>query len=89
MRTTLRIDDDLMILLRKKAHREGVVLTELVNRLIRCGMEASRQQRRQRAEAYRERVFSMGEPAVNLNKALALAAVLEDEEVLEKLARRK
>ncbi len=90
MRITLRIDDDLMHVLKNQAHREGVPLTALVNRLIRRGIEAASGRRStSRRRTYREQTFSMGEPRVSLDKALQLAASLEDEFVAEKLAHRK
>ncbi len=89
MRTTVRIDDDLMMLVKEQAHREGVPVGDLLNRCIRRGLQASNHSRRNAAKSYREQVFSMGQPAVSLTKALAMAAALEDEEVLEELARRK
>lgn len=89
MRTTVRIDDDLLRELRERAHRERTSLTVLVNRVIRCGLERSLQGRAGGSRRYREEVFAMGMPRVALDKALALAAALEDGEVVEKMARRK
>lgn len=42
-----------------------------------------------RREPYREDVADLGEPRVDLDKALALAARLEDEETIRKLAQGK
>ncbi len=88
MRTTLRIDDDLMRRLKERAHREGTSLTKLVNRLLRRGFSAARDEGGP-VGRFREKTFSMGTPKVDLDKSLALAASLEDEEVREELARRK
>ncbi len=88
MRTTVRIDDDLMRELNEQAHEEGVPFTKVVNRALREGMIALREARKP-ARPYREKVFRMGPPKVDLTKALVLAALLEDAEVREKLARRK
>jgi hypothetical protein len=87
MRTTLRIDDELLRQLKEQAHRENVSLTRLVNRTLRAGMQQSR--RSVRRPAYREQTHSMGEPRLDLDRALALAADFEEEEVLRKLALRK
>ena len=38
---------------------------------------------------YREKTFRMGIPGANLDKALTLAAALEDEEILRKTPMRK
>jgi hypothetical protein len=42
-----------------------------------------------RRRRHHEKTFSMGRPAADLRKALALAARMEDAAVLEKLAHRK
>lgn len=86
MRTTLRIDDDLMSLLRKLAEKEGVGLGEMVNRLLRRGLESANDERQKAVSEYRQQTYPMGKPFINLDKAMAFAAQLEDEEILKKLA---
>ncbi|HYB41683.1 MAG TPA: hypothetical protein VEL75_07935 [Candidatus Methylomirabilis sp.] len=90
MRSTVRIDDDLFRELKERAHRESTSLTSLLNRMLRAGLQAApaggRSARRRRL---REKTHSMGPPRVELLKALALAAGLEDEEALRKMAMRK
>lgn len=88
MRTTVRIDDDLLRTLKEQAHQQGVSLATLVNRALRRGVEALRQTGKPE-RPFREKTFSMGEPKVDLSKALALAAAMEDDETREELARRK
>ncbi len=88
MRTRVQIDDDLLRALKDKAHREGSSLAKLVNRLLRCGLQAQ-ERGRTTPRRHREKTFQMGVPKVNLDKALALAASLEDDEVREELTRRK
>ncbi len=88
MRTTIRIDDDLMAELRERSSRENVSFTGLVNSLIRRGLEAVRDAGRPRRR-YREKSFSMGEAAIDLRKALAIAFEMEDEETLRKISLRK
>ena len=85
MRTTVRIDDDLLKDLQRRAAAQSIPLSKLLNQLLRQAM-AGKPLKRAR---YRERVFSLGRPRVPLDKALALAASEEDEEVLRKLAVRK
>lgn len=85
MRTTIRIDDDLLRALKERALAQKTSLSNLLNRLVRQGL-ASKPNRR---VAYREKVFSLGEARMNLDKALAIAAADEDEEVTRKLAVRK
>lgn len=87
MRTTTRIDDVLLEELKERARREKTSLAETVNRVLRSGLAAGRAPMRRRR--HREKTFSMGRPGVDLQKALALAARMEDAAVLEKLVLRK
>jgi hypothetical protein len=88
MRTTVRIDDELLERLKEQARKENVSLARLVNRTLRAGLRAPAA-RGARKPRYRERVYAMGAAAVNLDKALAVASALEDEEVLRELSLRK
>lgn len=88
MRTTVTIDDDLLRELKERAHTEGTSLAKLINRVLRRGIRES-SAGGTRPRAYRQTTYPMGEPKLSLDKALALAASLEDEEVCEKWARRK
>ena len=88
MRTTVQIDDELLRNLKDRAHREGTSLAKLINRVLRQGLAAGRRLGKI-TRPYREKTVHMGAPKVSLDKALALAARLEDEEVRQKLARRK
>jgi hypothetical protein len=74
--------------LRERAHRESTSLTKLINRVLRHGIGAARESDKPVAP-FREKTFCMGEPKLNLDKSLALAASLEDEEIRAELARRK
>lgn len=87
MRTTVRIDDDLLRELKRQAHQENASLTQLVNQAIRRGLAPEAKKRR--TPKFRQATFAMGPPLVNLDKSLALADALEDEEVMRKLALRK
>lgn len=88
MRTTLNIADDILRDMKARAHETGVSLTRVANDVLRAGLDrragSSRPRRR-----YREEVADLGEPRVNLDRALALVAQLEDEETLRKLEQRK
>lgn len=88
MRTTVRVDDDLLEQLKAQARKENVSLTRLLNRILKAGLQAGGARRRKRP-VYRERVRSLGAPRIPLAKALALAAALEDEEIVRELALRK
>jgi len=89
MRTTLRIDDDLLKKLQEQARRLKVPLTVWVNQVLRRGLETASTGRTKPRRPYREQGFAMGVPRVPLDKALALAARFDDDEVAEKMARRK
>ena len=90
MRSTVRIDDDLMIVLRARAHAESVSLTRVVNRTLRAGLAGTDRPRPDgsRTRPFVQKTVAMGRPKVDLDKALALAARLEDEEVVRDLSRR-
>jgi Ribbon-helix-helix protein, copG family len=89
MRTTVRFDDDLMRELKERAHREDTSLTRLLNRALREWLHGGPKIVEAKKRAYREKTFNMGKPLVDLTKALALSAALEDESIIEKLARGK
>jgi hypothetical protein len=86
MRTTLTIDDAVAKELKKRAAEAGVPFKRVVNEALRRGLSPQRAARR-----YRLRPASLGGPraGVDLTKALALAAALEDEERSDKLSRRR
>ena len=83
MRTTLRLDDDLFRELKKRASREGLTLSELVNLALRQTFQTEKRPRR----AFRQKTRDLGRPAFDVTKANAVAAGLEDEAILRKLAR--
>ena len=87
MRTTIRIDDDLLDRLKARADSENTSLTRLVNRVIRAGLASS--DRVGETRAHVEETFAMGEPNIDMSKAGVLAALLEDEETIRKLWLRK
>lgn len=88
MRTTVRLDDGLLEQLKAQARLEQVSLTRMINRALKAGLEAGRARTRPQ-RVYRERAHPMGTPRLALDKALAMAAALEDEEVVRELATRK
>ena len=84
VRTTLRLDDDLLIELKKRASREGLTLSELVNLALRQGLGAPSRTRRR---PFRQKTRDLGRPSFDVTKANAIAAGLEDEAIRRKLAR--
>jgi hypothetical protein len=88
MRTTVTLDDALFKELKKIAHRDGISMKLAVNRALQLGI--ANMERTPRRRTYRAPTFAMGEPKVpSLDKSLALASALEDEEVARELALRK
>lgn len=87
MRTTVRIDDDLLRQLKERARREEVPLARLLNDALRAGLAPA--SAKARKKKFVQRTYNMGAPLVDLTKASAIAAALEDEEILRKLSQGK
>ena len=87
-RTTLTLESDLARTLRQRAHDTNRSFKDVVNEAIRAGLSLPRSPRRR---AYRLQVHHLGgvRPGVDLDKALQLAAALEDAEIARKLELRK
>lgn len=88
MRTTIQIDDELLITLKEQAHRQKSSLTRLVNQTLRAGLQAAKAPAPNKP-SFQQQPHSMGAPKLRIDKALALAAALEDEEIIQKLLLRK
>jgi hypothetical protein len=88
MRTTVNIDNELLEALKERAQEEDLSLTQVLNRALRAGVQALDRPSAPRPR-HRERTFAMGEPRLDLDRALAVAAALEDEETVRKLRLRK
>jgi hypothetical protein len=88
VRTTLTIYDHLMAELKELAHRENLPLKQVIDRAIRSGLRASRAPSPPRR--YRATTHAMGAPHVaSFDRALEIAATLEDEQIARKLVLRK
>lgn len=85
MRTTVDIDSSLLERLRDLAHVQGTSFKAILNRTLRQGLDVPSHV----PEPYACPTFSMGAPARSLDKALALADGLEDEETARKLSERR
>jgi hypothetical protein len=84
----LTIDDALMAELKRQAFREGLPLRQVIDRALRVGLRAMRAPPARRR--YRATTYSMGAPRVpSFDKALEIAATLEEEEIARRLAVRK
>jgi hypothetical protein len=84
MRTTVTLDPDVDAIVRRLMRERRLTFKQALNEAVRAGTRASGRRR-----AFRTRSFDMGVPSVPLDKALRLAADLEDEELIRKLALRK
>ncbi len=80
MRTTVTLDSDVEALLRRAMRERGEPFKQVLNAAIRAGFIGARE-----SAPFRQPTFDMGEPLVDLTKALALAAELEDAEILAKM----
>ena len=84
MRTTVRIEDDLLSDLKEVAKKEKLSLTKAFNRILRAGLR-SQVSPRKRKRPFRQKTFSMGKELFDCGEANHVAAQLEDEETLRKL----
>lgn len=79
MRTTVTLDPDVEQIIRRRMRERGVSFKEAVNEAVRgAAMGAGR-------TAFRTEVAAMGESRVNLDRALQVAADLEDDDLVRKL----
>jgi hypothetical protein len=86
MRTTVTLDPDVAAKLKETARERGISFKEALNTNVRRGLESETSA----AKPYRVSTRRLGaRPGVDLDKALGLAAELEDAEIRRKLALRK
>ncbi len=87
MRTTVTLDPDVESLVRTMMRERGISFKAALNEAIRRGLAAPRAAR---ARSLRLATHRMGwRPELRLDKALAIAAALEDEEIARRLSVRK
>jgi hypothetical protein len=79
MRTTVTLDPDTEQIVRRRMREHGQTFKQALNDAIRSGAAA-----RAPAEPFRTKVTSMGESRVNLDRALQVAADLEDDDLIRK-----
>jgi hypothetical protein len=79
MRTTVTLDADTELLLRRLMAERGISFKQALNDSIRAGAAPRTRQ------TFRTTVRSMGVPTVNLDRALRLAGELEDEDMLRRM----
>lgn len=79
MRTTVTLDPDTEALIRRRMRERGVSFKQALNDAVREGLTPSGD-----GETVSTPTVDMGRPRVNLDRALALASGLEDEELARK-----
>jgi hypothetical protein len=84
MRTTITLEPDVEALIKKVMRERGVSFKEAVNQALRKALATGTG-----GEPYRTQTFQMGAPRVPLDRALQVAADLEDDEIVRKLDLRK
>lgn len=82
----MTLDPDVAAKLRAVARERGISFKQALNQAVRAGLSAARRSPR----TFRQYTQPMGlRPGVSIDKALQLAAALEDEEIVRKLELRK
>jgi hypothetical protein len=83
VRTTVTLDADTRALVERLMRERDLSFKEAVNHAIRAGLAGRRE------GSTPTPTFRMGAPMVPLDRALRIAAELEDEELMRRLATRK
>ena len=80
MRTTVTLDADSELILQRRMAERGLSFKQALNELIRAGASEDDD-----GEAFRTETAAMGVSQVNLDRALQVAAELEDDELVRKM----
>ena len=78
MRTTVTLDPDTEQIVRRLMRERGVSFKQAINDAIREGAIGGR------TPEFRTQTAAMGRPRISLDRALQIAAELEDEEIVRK-----
>lgn len=78
MRTTVTLDPDTAALITQRMREHGISFKQALNDAIRAGAT------KHRGAPFRTATAALGLPTVNLDRALQLAAELEDEDLVRK-----
>lgn len=79
VRTTVTLDSDTEALVRRRMKERGVSFKQALNDAIREGSVGRRAPRR-----FETQTADLGMPVINLDRAIQVAADLEDEELVRK-----
>ena len=82
MRTTVTLDDDTLALIQRRMRERGVSFKTALNDAIREGAGG-----RPAPKPFVTRTADLGVPTVNLDRALQIAAELEDEDLIRRQRR--
>jgi len=82
VRTTVTLDDDTLAVIHRRMREQGVSFKTALNDAVRDGAK-----RRPVPTPFATRTSDLGVPAVNLDRALQIAADLEDEELIRRQRR--
>ena len=86
MRTTVTLDADVAAKLKTVARERGISFKQALNQAVRAGLSTARRP----PKPFQQYTQPMGlRPGLSIDKALQLAAALEDEEIIRKLELRK
>jgi len=80
VRTTVTLDPDTAALIRKRMTERGASFKQTVNDAIRDGLVGAAG-----TSGFRTKTANLGVPSVDLDKALQLAADLEDQELVRRM----
>ncbi|QHC01719.1 antitoxin [Epidermidibacterium keratini] len=79
MRTTVTLDPDVESLLRRLMQRRGISFKQALNDAVRVGAADGPR------EEFQTTTRGLGVPTVNLDRALQIAADLEDDELVRRM----
>jgi hypothetical protein len=82
VRTTVTLDPDVEEILRRDMREKGLTFKQAINDAVRAGSAAGPPRRRRPLPTY-----DLGEPLVDITKALRLAGELENQEGAARLTR--
>lgn len=82
MRTTVTLDDDTLVVIRRLMTERDISFKQALNDAIRQGA-----QRRPAPAVFETRTAGLGVPSVNLDRALQIAGELEDEDLIRRQRR--
>ena len=80
MRTTVTLDPDVEELIRRRMHERRATFKDVVNDGLRTALRSA-----DATQAHETPSFDLGAPRTDLDRALALAGALEDEERLRRM----